>query len=133
MSRHAVDAAAGSTVNLNVQYKQTKYAVCVPERLCKPQTADIDEVLRLVCQANPVVKAIESTLKPFTFSKGRLKNDNIDALLHDKTIVLAESGKRSESGWLLAHRVARKLTYCRWRKQGCRKLASNAIRHFVPL
>ena len=83
---------AGPHVLLKVQFRDEEYQASVPEYLCHRSTADMPKLIRIVCEADPKRAAIASTLTAFTFEKARWTSDNIDALLEDKLIVLAENG-----------------------------------------
>lgn len=83
---------AGSRVVLKVQFRDAQYQVVVPEYLCRRGTADMTKLVQLVCEADPKRAAIASTLAAFTFEKAPWTIDNIEALLEDRLIVLAENG-----------------------------------------
>lgn len=83
---------AGPRVVLKVQFRDAQYQVSVPQYLCRRSTADMTKLVQLVCQADPKRAAIASTLTAFTFEKARWTLDNIEAILEDRLIVLAENG-----------------------------------------
>lgn len=88
----ARNEVSGSVV-VTVQLAQARpWSVSVPVSLCRRQTADMSRLLRLVCDSDPTRKAVASKLRLFTFAKSPWDISNIEALLDEKTIILAENG-----------------------------------------
>lgn len=89
----ASDSDCDATFLVNIQDSDVApYTVCLPYRLCRPGSSDLQEILRRVRKAHPRSASLAPTLKPFTFESALWTPRNICSLPTNNYILLAETG-----------------------------------------
>ena len=86
-----------ASVCVTVQFRDRSWQVSVPEQWCRQHTTDVSQILRLACERDPHNVARASELSAYCFNKALWNAHNIEALLDERTIVLAEDGTISEA------------------------------------
>lgn len=92
MNVHDSTSRAHDSVCVTISHEQDDWSVSVPVRLCKQETASMEQLMQLVLQAGPV-SVQDQGLQLFTFNKSPWTQNNLEALVHDRRIILAHDGK----------------------------------------